>query len=529
MGLFFTIVYLIVAYLAPVTLFGDLAQYHIETYIVSLALIFSLFAASGSGVLKLTQTWAIFGLCGAVALSIMANGWIGGGPKALLEFVPEVTSFFLIVMTCKKKWHLQALALTLFFCATFIIGRAIFDISSGHTQSPYLLYQHVSENSDDYFIRIRGLSFLSDPNDFAQFLVSLIPMMFLFWSRGATIRNFLLVYAPCAFLFYAMYLAHSRGSMVALMALCMVAGRRKIGVVPSIVIGVVVFAGLTALGFSGGRDVSAGDDRVAAWATGLMLIRAHSIFGVGFNKFSDFNEITAHNTFVVCAAELGLVGVLCWVLLIFVTVRNVVVANKDPDQDAKDLQKKLDAVHSRQPFLHGIPTLAEAALAPATAAATAPVAAQSHPFSAVGAPFILPAAMAGGGPAGNGLTEPGHPEDEADKGAQDAEVRRMAGLMVMSFAGFLTAGMVPVARLHHVHLRECRHGRCNLQDGARSRNRTAAASLWPRTEALCRNCRGAVRDRVAHCPRRPLHAPLAQAASPQAATVPTLALAAVVV
>ena len=274
MGLFFTIVYLLTAYLSPETIFGDLAQSHIEIVFVTLALIFSVFSASGSNVMKLTQTWAIFGLCVCVALSIMVNGWIGGGPKALLDFVPEVASFFLIVMNCRKKWHLQLLAGTLFFCALFVMGNALLDIASGQTRTDYLLRQLVNEDTRDYIVRIRGLSFLGDPNDFAQFLVSLIPIMFLFWKKGSTVRNILLAYIPALILFYGMYLTHSRGSMVALMVLCMVAGRRKIGVARSVFIGLAVFVVLNVAGFSGGRDVSAGDDRMAAWAAGLLLVRS---------------------------------------------------------------------------------------------------------------------------------------------------------------------------------------------------------------------------------------------------------------
>ena len=439
MGLFFTILYILTAYLSPETLFGSLAQSHIEIVIVSLALLFSLFSASGSNVLKLTQTWAILGLSVCVPLSVMANGWIGGGVKALMDFVPEVTTFFLIVINCRKKWHLQLLAATLFFCAVFIMGHALSDLASGQTRTDYILRMMVSEDSGEFVLRIRGLSFLGDPNDFAQFLVSLIPIMFLFWKKGSTATNVLFTYIPAAVLFYGMFLTHSRGSMVALMVLCMVAGRRKIGIVSSAIIGVGFFVALNLAGFSGGRDVSAGEDRVSAWASGLLLVRSHPIFGVGFNQFADFNEITAHNTFVVCAAELGLFGVLCWVLVMFVTVRNVWVTAIDPEQDAKDRQKKLDDLEAKQPFLQGIPTLTDAALTPATVSSAASGTSQSHQFSA-GMPFVLPAETPELATPGDGFNHLGFPEDGTDKEAEDAKVRRMAGLLVLSFAGFLTAG-----------------------------------------------------------------------------------------
>jgi len=439
MGLFFTILYILTAYLSPETLFGTLAQSHIEMIIGLLALIFSLFSAAGSNVLKLTQTWAILALCVCVPVSVMANGWMGGGVKALLDFIPEITAFFLIVMNCRKKWHLQLLAATLFFCAVFIMRHAISDIASGQTRTEYLFYQLVSEDTGEFILRIRGLSFLGDPNDFAQFLVSLIPIMFLFWKKDSIVTNILFTYIPASILFYGMYLTHSRGSMVAMMVFCMVAGRRKIGLISSAVIGVGLFAALNFLGYSGGRDVAAGDDRVSAWATGILLFRAHPLFGVGFNRFAEFNEITAHNTFVVCAAELGLVGVLFWVLLMFVTIRNVWVTNQDPEQNAKDQQKKLDDLAAEQPFLPGIPTLTDAVLTPATVSGTASGANQNHQFSA-GMPFVLPAEMPELATTGDGLNHLGFPEEGRDKAAEDAEVRRMAGLLVLSFAGFLTAG-----------------------------------------------------------------------------------------
>jgi hypothetical protein len=436
MGFIFTVLYLITAYLAPQTLFGDFAQYHVEIFIVVLALIFSIPSAGDSKLLSMTQTWAIVGLCGAVAGSMIFNHWLGGAPIALMEFVPEVMSFFLIVMNCRKKWHLQVLAMTLFLAATYIILQGQLDLLAGKHRTYYLLTMIVNEELGTYVSRIRGLSFLGDPNDFAQFMVSLIPLMFLFWKKGSSFSNFLLCYVPSGVLFYGMYLCHSRGSMVALMAVCIVAGRKKVGLVPALGIGVILFLGLSAAGFSGGRDVTAGEDRLAAWATGLMLIRRYPIFGVGFQRFADFNEITAHNTFVVCTAELGLVGVYCWVLLMFITIRNALVGSKDPNQEAMDRQKKLDAMHAKQPFLQGVASLTNATLAPATAGG--PAIGPNQQFSPAAVQFALPEDSGGGGSA---TIDPfAIPETPEEKAENDAEVRRMSALILVSFVGFLTAG-----------------------------------------------------------------------------------------
>ena len=52
--------------------------------------------------------------------------------------------------------------------------------------------------------------------------------------------------------------------------------------------------------------------RLDAWSAGLGMFRQQPFFGVGYNMFTDHNEITAHNSFVLCFAELGLFGYFIW-------------------------------------------------------------------------------------------------------------------------------------------------------------------------------------------------------------------------
>jgi hypothetical protein len=77
-----------------------------------------------------------------------------------------------------------------------------------------------------------------------------------------------------------------------------------------------------ALNFTGGRLISAdaGADRLWLWASGLEMFKRAPLFGVGFNKFADFADLTAHNSFVLCLAELGFVGCTLWVALLVTTM-----------------------------------------------------------------------------------------------------------------------------------------------------------------------------------------------------------------
>lgn len=441
MALFLTLVYVVTAYLAPVTVLGDLAQYHIQLLIAALTMGACLFSVSESGLGQMVQTYAILAVSILVALSIMFSGWVGGAPLALLEYIPDAFAFFFVLISCKTKRHLQLLVAGLFCFAVYVMYIGGMAQLNSDTLSPYLL---VMRNSDNVpFYRLRGLGFLNDPNDLAQFMAGLIPCMFFFWKRKKYIRNLLLVYVPVATLVFGMYLTHSRGGMVALLAASMVASRRKVGILPSVVVGMVVFAGLTVAGFSGGRDVSAetGADRMEAWSTGLQLIRSHPVFGVGYGRFSDYFYITAHNTVIVTAAEIGLVGLFFWMLFILPTVRNAVMAAKSTEP-VKRVQEPDEAEAFRamsgfpQHFALAGPGSLQAPGISAMQAGQLAMPAAVGPEGSLGAPAAEPFAEP---PSGQAETAFPH-----DGGAKEVwsreEIHRMNNLMMISLTGFLTAG-----------------------------------------------------------------------------------------
>ena len=192
-------------------------------------------------------------------------------------------------------------------------------------------------------MRLRGLGFLNDPNDLTQVLVGLIPLSFIFWRKGNKINNALFVIFPVCMFLYGMFLTHSRGGMVALLAMTIFMGRRKLGILPSIIGGGLLFLALSAAGWSGGRDVSAssGSDRMDAWGEGISFLRAHPLTGIGFNRFAENYEITAHNTVVVCFAEVGLIGFFLWMMLIVCTLRDVNSGAKPPVESDEDRERKL--------------------------------------------------------------------------------------------------------------------------------------------------------------------------------------------
>jgi O-antigen ligase len=143
--------------------------------------------------------------------------------------------------------------------------------------------------------------------------------------------------------------------MLALLSIVIVAGRRRIGLVPSIVIAAGLFLAATALNFTGGREISAtaGEDRTALWGAGLQLLKSHPLFGVGFDNMPDYAGQTAHNSVVVCAAELGSFGLFFWVLFVFSTVNDALRISS-----AKPQVVEVSAYRGVRPVLAGDTTAA---------------------------------------------------------------------------------------------------------------------------------------------------------------------------
>ena len=335
MGFLLSILYLVTYYLTPVTIFGPLAAYRIELILAVLVAFVSLPALMKSFVLKTPQSLALIGLAFAVVLSVSIGAhWAGGAVQAFLDFIPHAFAFFLVCLHCNTKRKLEVLVLMLLFVCLFVIGHGYAEQIYGPPASaaiqhevegsPYLLV--MGNNAGESFFRLRGLGEINDPNDFAQLIVCVIPLMFIFWRAKKMLHNFVFVILPVCALLFGTFLTHSRGSLLALVAIAIVASRRRIGTLPSLLVAGVGFVAASALHFGGGRDISegAGADRISLWGQGLQVFKTHPLFGVGFGRLPEYTDVhlTAHNSIVLCAAELGSLGLYFWCLFLLPTMRD---------------------------------------------------------------------------------------------------------------------------------------------------------------------------------------------------------------
>jgi O-antigen ligase len=322
MGYVLTLIYVCLALLSPLDLVPSLAPYRIELVVVAVALLFSLPGLLDSRFFRVPQNYLLAGLLAAVSLSVaLGEHWLGGGLIALQQFLPAAVVFYLVVLNCQSLTRLRVLVSVLVIVAAFYVVQGAIAYLGGDINSPLLQVSPISDGTVAF--RMQGLGFLRDPNELAQFLVMILPFLWALWRPGAYLRNISFVMAPTLFFVWGIYLTHSRGAILALVVILMLSLKDRVNLATTILGGGLALSILLALNFSGGREISlqSGSDRLAFWGDGLRLFLQSPVFGIGFESFAGQNHgHTAHNSFVVCLAELGLVGYAFWVGLLAFTI-----------------------------------------------------------------------------------------------------------------------------------------------------------------------------------------------------------------
>jgi O-antigen ligase len=143
-------------------------------------------------------------------------------------------------------------------------------------------------------------------------------------SRGK-MRVFYAV--PVVIILGAILLTHSRGGLIALMTVMflyfLVSSRRKVLAIVLAVVccGVVVIAAPGRMTNFDTQEQSA-NSRFHFWNEGIHQLVGHPVLGIGYGKFPDVNDgFVAHNSFVNCFAEQGLIGYFFWMGCIYFAFR----------------------------------------------------------------------------------------------------------------------------------------------------------------------------------------------------------------
>lgn len=253
------------------------------------------------------------------AWSVAVNGWRGGAVIVFNDFVPLLLFYYTTSMVLDTPARFRIAFVAIAAACTVIALHGIEQAVEG------VGWTGVEPIQDG---RIRYLGFLNDPNDLSMAFLMALPMCAHFLAASERIATRAVAFAAMAVLLVGIYLTNSRGAMLTLMVMAAIVVVRRFGLLRSTVLLPIALPVLVLLAPSRIDDISADEDsaagRIEAWYEGLQMLKSHPLFGVGKGQFIDHHRLTAHNSFVLAFAELGLVGYFVWLSILILSVVMIV-------------------------------------------------------------------------------------------------------------------------------------------------------------------------------------------------------------
>ena len=261
-------------------------------------------------------TLCVLGVCAAVAVSHLTNGYLGGAVSGTVNMVKTVMYYLVLVATVNTSRRFRIFVISLALCGVISIGIAVADY---HEVWDIASLTHIKERAgytitgqDLFLIRLCGLGMFHDPNDMSLLIITtgLLCLAQLFDREWGWTR--ILWIAPFPLLFLALWDTHSRGGLIAAGAAGMAFLAMKYGKAFALAaMGMAVLAAPLALGRMAKMDLSegTGQQRIRLWAEGFNAIQSPKIlFGIGEGMYENLADYVAHNSYVHAFVELGLIG-----------------------------------------------------------------------------------------------------------------------------------------------------------------------------------------------------------------------------
>jgi len=268
------------------------------------------------GFLNVPQNYLIFGFYFAIAMSHVVNTYLFGLMTSVSEFFVIFVLFFLLLNGINTEIKLKMAVWFIILLTVVLVPQGMFQMEHGYGWAG----QEPTYQGDT--IRINWIGIFNDPNDLALAFVIVVGFMlaFLFGKSGYSQRIFSA--GIICVLLYGIWMTNSRGGLLALMATIyffFVRRTRKF-FWGGIIGGLLAFA-VISFGPSRAKlmhvDEASAYSRVELWYNGIVMLKNNPLFGVGYNMFTDTLAQTAHNSFILVAAELGFIGLFFWVSLIY--------------------------------------------------------------------------------------------------------------------------------------------------------------------------------------------------------------------
>jgi hypothetical protein len=174
--------------------------------------------------------------------------------------------------------------------------------------------------------RVRYRGELQDPNEVSLVITAgALSLLVAFMRRkqGPLLRLLCLTAAGIALA--TIFMSKSRGGQVAALLVFFIYLVRRYGVIAFLPAGILALPVMLLGGRGGAAADASTQQRYEAWATGFNLFRRSPLFGVGQGQFTDHHYLTAHNSFVLTAAELGFPGLFLFTAIVYLSFKSLIM------------------------------------------------------------------------------------------------------------------------------------------------------------------------------------------------------------
>ncbi len=348
---FLFLAYVVVLYLRP----QEYVPALMETPLVPVLLMsaFGTWAIAQPKNFEASQQRLVLALTFLIFVSDLLPDGLGVAIASVMDFLPTVLMFYIVATSIDSVHRFRLLALVI----TTVIGviavhgiqQAASDDGIGWTGAAMI------EG------RITYVGFFNDPNDLSMaFLMALPLTIWLAVTEKLRIVRWA-AWGVVALTLLATYLCNSRGSILGVLAMAAMYAIRRYGwsrslvVMPLVVLPLLLAAPSRVSEMSADEESAAG--RIDAWYEGFEMLREHPLLGVGKGLFVDHNYLTAHNSFVLAIAELGIVGYYVWLsnlLLTGMMLKQLLAIGAqmppEPERAAEDAKPAWQAAWRRDPL-----------------------------------------------------------------------------------------------------------------------------------------------------------------------------------
>lgn len=289
-------------------------------------------------ILNTPQSLLLLGFLVTIALSHLSRFYFWGAYDSFINFSKIVIMFLLFVnvLDSEKKLKVSLWLIVILTVILAIQGIRQFRTGFGWAGQPL--------TRDG---RITWVGIFNDPNDLALGLVVAMGILLAFIFGNTKLFPKIISIPLLGILLYALYLTNSRGGYLAFAGTILFYFLRKFRKKSlAISLGGILLLLIFLLGPSRLSAISISEDsaygRIDAWYEGFQMMKKAPLFGVGYGMFTEDYHLTAHNSFILVAAEEGLVGLFLWIALIYSCFKGLFILIKN-NQSSRPYLSGLEA------------------------------------------------------------------------------------------------------------------------------------------------------------------------------------------